>query len=328
MRSKEYAFDYRYFPEPDLPPVEPDPEWIERIRESIPELPAARRARFASSHGLTPVQVRVLAGSRAWADLFEEAVSMGTPAALAANWLTQDVAALVNESRTDLASSRLTAKHLADLAKLLEAGTVSSTGAKAVLAEAFANGTDAEAIVEERGLRQVSDVDALGAVLARQRRPLVRALAPADDQHARAGQLVEVDEIARVDAVDVARPVGNDPEAGDARGGDDGAGGDGVAGGQRRPPARLERHHLLVAHLDPRLRLEPVRVLHIQRDRDRVDVGGSDPAHVEERVERQLLGLVEVPVRPGAQEHPPRHVLSPEAHRPAEDHRFDPVLVG
>src|SRR5919201_7118664 len=165
MRSKEYAFDYRYFPEPDLPPVEPDPEWIERIRESIPELPAARRARFASSHGLTPVQVRVLAGSRAWADLFEEAVSMGTPAALAANWLTQDVAALVNESRTDLASSRLTAKHLADLAKLLEAGTVSSTGAKAVLAEAFANGTDAEAIVEERGLRQVSDVDAPGAVL-------------------------------------------------------------------------------------------------------------------------------------------------------------------
>jgi aspartyl-tRNA(Asn)/glutamyl-tRNA(Gln) amidotransferase subunit B len=167
LRSKEFAFDYRYFPEPDLPPLEPSPEWVEEIRASLPELPAARRHRFADEFGLKPAQARLLAGSRVVSEFFEEAVRLGTPPAQAANWLTQDVAAVVNETGTELEFSRLLPKHLADLAKLLADGAVSSTGAKTVIAEAFVSGDAAEVVVEAKGLRQVSDEGELGAVVDR-----------------------------------------------------------------------------------------------------------------------------------------------------------------
>jgi aspartyl-tRNA(Asn)/glutamyl-tRNA(Gln) amidotransferase subunit B len=165
LRSKEYAFDYRYFPEPDLPPVEPDTEWIERIRAALPELPAARRARFEDKYALTPAHARLLGGSRAWADFFEETVSLGAPPPAAANWMTQDLAALLNEARADITDSKATPRHIADIVRLVGERTISSTGAKAVLAEAFASGRDADAIVEERGLRQVSDRTALEPVV-------------------------------------------------------------------------------------------------------------------------------------------------------------------
>jgi aspartyl-tRNA(Asn)/glutamyl-tRNA(Gln) amidotransferase subunit B len=165
LRSKEFAFDYRYFPEPDLPPIEPSPEWIEGIRSSLPELPAARRHRFAEEYGLKADQARLVAGARGVADFFEEAVRAGTAAVQAANWLTQDVAAVVNETGTELEDSKLTPRHFSDLAKLLAEGVVSSTGAKTVLAEAFVTGESAEDVVESKGLRQVSDASALGTVV-------------------------------------------------------------------------------------------------------------------------------------------------------------------
>jgi aspartyl-tRNA(Asn)/glutamyl-tRNA(Gln) amidotransferase subunit B len=165
MRSKEYAFDYRYFPEPDIPPVDPSPDWIERIRASLPELPAARRHRFATEYGLKPAQLRTLAASMEWGRFFEETVGLGAAPAAAANWMTQDLAALLNEARVPLRGGRITPKHVADIVRLVDEGTISSTGAKAVLAEAFATGAGAESIVEERGLRQVSDAGELGKVL-------------------------------------------------------------------------------------------------------------------------------------------------------------------
>jgi aspartyl-tRNA(Asn)/glutamyl-tRNA(Gln) amidotransferase subunit B len=165
LRSKEFAFDYRYFPEPDLPPLEPSPEWVEEIRRSLPELPAAKRRRFVEQYGLRPEQARLVAGSRATAEFFEEAVRLGAPPAQAANWLTQDVAAVVNETGTDLEFSKLSPQHVADLAGLLADGTISSTGAKTVLAEAFTTGESAEDVVESKELRQVSDAGALGAVI-------------------------------------------------------------------------------------------------------------------------------------------------------------------
>ncbi|MFL5796960.1 MAG: Asp-tRNA(Asn)/Glu-tRNA(Gln) amidotransferase subunit GatB [Actinomycetota bacterium] len=165
LRSKEFAFDYRYFPEPDLPPLEPSLEWIEGIRSALPELPAAKRRRFVEQYGLKPEQARLLAGSRATAEFFEESVRLWTPAVQAANWLLQDVAALVNESGTELEFSKLSPRHLADLARLVGDAVVSSTGAKTVLAEAFATGDPAEDIVEARSLRQLSDASALGAVI-------------------------------------------------------------------------------------------------------------------------------------------------------------------
>jgi aspartyl-tRNA(Asn)/glutamyl-tRNA(Gln) amidotransferase subunit B len=165
LRSKEFAFDYRYFPEPDLPPLEPSPEWIEEIRSSLPELPAAKRQRFETEYSLKPAQARLLAASRHTAEFFEEAVRLGTPAGQAANWLTQDVAAAVNETGTELEFSKLSPTHLADLATLLADGAVSSTGAKTVIAAAFASGDPIESIVETQGLHQVSDEGALGVVI-------------------------------------------------------------------------------------------------------------------------------------------------------------------
>jgi aspartyl-tRNA(Asn)/glutamyl-tRNA(Gln) amidotransferase subunit B len=165
LRSKEYAFDYRYFPEPDLPPIEPSAEWIEGIRASLPELPAARRKRFAEQYGLAPAQARMLGGSAPWAEFFERAVALGAPAQVAANWTTQDLAALLNEAHLHISDSKVTPKHVADIARLVGEGAISSTGGKAVLAEAFATGRDAEEIIDERGLRQVSDESALEGVV-------------------------------------------------------------------------------------------------------------------------------------------------------------------
>lgn len=160
LRSKEEAFDYRYFPEPDLPPLAPEPSWIEELRDRLPELPAARRARYAGL-GLKPAQVGVLAASRGSAAFFEDTVALGAAPKAAANWVTQDLAGLANAAKVDLADAKVTPAHIADLVRLVEGGTLSVTGAKQVLEEAFETGDEAEAILERRGLVQVTDTSAL-----------------------------------------------------------------------------------------------------------------------------------------------------------------------
>ena len=165
LRSKEYAFDYRYFPEPDLNPVEPDGAWIDRLRADLPELPAARRRRFAEQYGLDPTQARLIGSPTEQAAFFEEAVALGAEPRAAANWMTGDLAAHVRESGTPLGASPLKPQHLADLVRLVTEGTISTAGAKQALAEAFASGKSVEAIVEERGLAQISNAAALGSVI-------------------------------------------------------------------------------------------------------------------------------------------------------------------
>jgi aspartyl-tRNA(Asn)/glutamyl-tRNA(Gln) amidotransferase subunit B len=162
LRSKEEAFDYRYFPEPDLPPLEPDEAWVKDLGASVPELPSARRDRYVSL-GLKPNQARILAGSADTAGLFEEAVGLGADAPSVAKWITQDVAGLLNAARVDLLHTKLNAGHLADLVRLVGDGTVSATGAKQALEEAFETGDEVGAIVERRGLKQVQDTSALEA---------------------------------------------------------------------------------------------------------------------------------------------------------------------
>jgi aspartyl-tRNA(Asn)/glutamyl-tRNA(Gln) amidotransferase subunit B len=159
LRSKEYAFDYRYFPEPDLPPVEPDEEWIEKLRAELPELPAERRRRFTEQYGLEPTAARIVAGSRDTAAFFEEAVSLGAEPRAAANWMTGDLAALLREHDVGLGDSKVTPRHLADLGALVAEGTISSAGAKQVLAEAFATGHAARDIVDQKGLAQIGGSD-------------------------------------------------------------------------------------------------------------------------------------------------------------------------
>jgi aspartyl-tRNA(Asn)/glutamyl-tRNA(Gln) amidotransferase subunit B len=163
LRSKEEAFDYRYFPEPDLPPLAPDNAWVEGIRADLPELPAARRDRYVATLGLKPEVARVLTGSRASVAFFEDTLSAGAEATAAANWVTQDVAGLVNESRTELEATKLTAPHLAELIGLVGDGTISRSAAKQVLEETISNGEAPSALVDRLGLRQVTDTSALQA---------------------------------------------------------------------------------------------------------------------------------------------------------------------
>jgi aspartyl-tRNA(Asn)/glutamyl-tRNA(Gln) amidotransferase subunit B len=164
-RSKEYAFDYRYFPEPDLAPIEPDPEWIEKLRAELPELPATRRRRFEQEYGLDRRQALLVSQTSSWADFFERAVSVGADAKAVANWMTGDVAALLREHGQVLESAKVTPEHVADLVRFSAEGTVSSAGAKAALAEAFETGSSIEEIVNAKGLRQVSDASALEGVI-------------------------------------------------------------------------------------------------------------------------------------------------------------------
>jgi aspartyl-tRNA(Asn)/glutamyl-tRNA(Gln) amidotransferase subunit B len=166
MRSKEEAFDYRYFPEPDIPAIEPEPVWIDEIRATLPELPRARRERYVSTLGLKPDVARVLVADRAATELFEQTVALGVPADAAANWITQDLAGLRHEADA-AGEGMVTGRHVAELVALVAAGTLGGAGAKRALEEAFQTGDPIADIVERRGLRQVSDEAELGAVVDR-----------------------------------------------------------------------------------------------------------------------------------------------------------------
>jgi aspartyl-tRNA(Asn)/glutamyl-tRNA(Gln) amidotransferase subunit B len=160
MRSKEEAFDYRYFPEPDIPALEPDTSWIDDIRAGLPELPRARRDRYVGL-GMKPDVARVLVGERASIALFEGAMAAGAEPVAAANWVTQDVAALRNAAGGD---GELTAQHVADVVRLIADGTVSNAGAKQALEASFQTGEPLAEAVARLGLTQVSDTGALGAL--------------------------------------------------------------------------------------------------------------------------------------------------------------------
>ena len=162
MRSKEEAFDYRYFPEPDIPPLEPSDAWIDEIRATVPELPRARRERYASDLGLKLEVAGVLVADRAWTDLFERTIALGVDAKAAANWITQDVAGLLNKHGVAPSDPRVTPEHLAELIRLVADDTVSGAGAKQALEAAVETGDEISAIVDRLGLRQVSDAGELG----------------------------------------------------------------------------------------------------------------------------------------------------------------------
>jgi aspartyl-tRNA(Asn)/glutamyl-tRNA(Gln) amidotransferase subunit B len=165
QRSKEYAHDYRYFPEPDLPPLRLDDEYVSRVRDGLPELPAAKVRRFQEQYGLSPYDASVVVESQADADAYEALVAAGVAAKLAVNWLMGDVAALANEHGQPLHRTRLGVAGVASLLQLLDAGTINGPTAKELLAELYMAGGDPKAIVEERGLAQVSDESELVAAV-------------------------------------------------------------------------------------------------------------------------------------------------------------------
>jgi len=157
LRSKEEAFDYRYFPEPDLVPVAPSAEWQERVRAAMPELPSARRARLAAQWGISDHDAGVLVGTAGLADYAEAAVAAGAPGREATNWVTGDLLGFVKESGTRPSDLRLSPSGLAELVALVGDGTLSRPLAKEVLAAGLAGQGSPKRVVAERGLAQVSD---------------------------------------------------------------------------------------------------------------------------------------------------------------------------
>jgi aspartyl-tRNA(Asn)/glutamyl-tRNA(Gln) amidotransferase subunit B len=161
MRSKEEAHDYRYFPDPDLVPMSVQEGWIEEIRSSLPELPDARRERFVKEHGLSEQDASSLTEERAMADWFEEAVKAGAAPKAAANWMMTELLKLLNQDGKSIEESPLKPARLAGMLKLVDEGTISGKIAKKVFGEMYSSGKDADAIVKEQGLVQISDTGEL-----------------------------------------------------------------------------------------------------------------------------------------------------------------------
>ncbi|MDP9467759.1 MAG: Asp-tRNA(Asn)/Glu-tRNA(Gln) amidotransferase subunit GatB, partial [Chloroflexota bacterium] len=166
QRSKEEANDYRYFPEPDLPPLRPSEEWVARLRAALPELPAARRARYEGALGLSEYDTGVLTADLALADYFDAVVAGGIAPKTAANWVTGEFLRLLNQHAAEgLRASGVALKPngLAELIGELEAGRVSATNAKAVLASIFESGESPSAAIERLGMAAVGDSESIGA---------------------------------------------------------------------------------------------------------------------------------------------------------------------
>ena len=157
MRVKEGSDDYRYFPEPDIVPMIISDEWMEEVRKTIPELPDARQRRYQEELGLPAYDAHALTLTKEMSDMFEKTVSLGADAKLASNYLMVDVNAYLNKVQKELSETALTAEGLAGMIKLITDGTISSKIAKKVFAELIEHGGDAEKIVKEKGLVQVSD---------------------------------------------------------------------------------------------------------------------------------------------------------------------------
>ncbi|HVN72740.1 MAG TPA: Asp-tRNA(Asn)/Glu-tRNA(Gln) amidotransferase subunit GatB [Desulfomonilia bacterium] len=165
MRSKEESHDYRYFPDPDLIPVIVDDAWVERIADTLPELPAAKRRRFIEQYGLPAYDADQLTQTRALADYFEQCVSLyGTPKEVS-NWIMTEVIRVLNEKNRDITELPVTPPMLVELLGLLKKGTVSGLMAKEVFTEMADTGRNAPAIIKSSGLEQVSDEDALAVLI-------------------------------------------------------------------------------------------------------------------------------------------------------------------
>jgi aspartyl-tRNA(Asn)/glutamyl-tRNA(Gln) amidotransferase subunit B len=173
QRGKEYADDYRYFPEPDLPLLEISREWVEELRAQLPELPEAKRARFTAEYDLSAYDAELLVADKSVAEYYEAAVAAAavalgskTDPKTIANWVTGEMFRLLNETRQEITAIPVSPQDLVELIGLVEDGTINRNTGKDVLEEMFVSGESARRIVEQRGLAQISDAATLEAVVA------------------------------------------------------------------------------------------------------------------------------------------------------------------
>jgi aspartyl-tRNA(Asn)/glutamyl-tRNA(Gln) amidotransferase subunit B len=165
MRSKEEADEYRYFPDPDLPLVRLSPELIEKFRKNLPELPEAKMQRFMEEYGLSDYDADVLTASQEMSSYYEKVLAEGGVPKLACNWIIGDLTRVMNESGKSLKEINLSPENLADLTKLIEHGEIGSKIAKTVFAEMLVSGKTPETIIEDKGLKQISDEKELGRLV-------------------------------------------------------------------------------------------------------------------------------------------------------------------
>ena len=165
MRTKEDAHDYRYFPDPDLLPVEISAEWIEKSRVELPELPQAKRERYVASYGLNPYDAAALTASRETADYFEALAGKLKDAKLGANWIMGELSARLHKENLEIASSPVTAEALAGMLNRISDGTISGKIAKDVFDAIWAGEGGADEIIEKKGLKQISDSGAIGKIV-------------------------------------------------------------------------------------------------------------------------------------------------------------------
>lgn len=165
LRSKEQAHDYRYFPEPDLVPLQVSTEWVEEIRQSLPELPSARKQRLMEAYGLSSYDAGVITASQDMAHYFDVVIGHGADAKAAANWLMGDVSKVLNASNLSITDFSVTPENLASMLELMQQGTISSKIAKTVFEEMVASGKDPATIVKEKGLQQISNEGEIVAIV-------------------------------------------------------------------------------------------------------------------------------------------------------------------
>ena len=156
MRTKEGSDDYRYFPEPDIPPLEVSDEWIQEIEDAMPEMPGERRARYTNDLGLSEYDAMVLTQTKEMSDFFEATIALGADPKKAANYLMNDVNSYLNDKQVDLQDTKLTPANLAGMIKLIDDGTISSKMAKKVF-KGILDGQEPAAYAEKNGLVQLSD---------------------------------------------------------------------------------------------------------------------------------------------------------------------------
>jgi aspartyl-tRNA(Asn)/glutamyl-tRNA(Gln) amidotransferase subunit B len=184
MRSKEEANDYRYFPDPDLLPVEISGEFIESVRDTLPELPDEKRRRFIDDYGIKQDDAAILTVNQATADYFEEAsASAEAPAQVVANWVIGDLSGALNKEGLEIEASRISASDLAGLVNRIHDNTISGKIAKEVFEAMWAGEGGADAVIEARGLKQITDTSAIEAIVDK-----VIAANPGQAEEYRAGK--------------------------------------------------------------------------------------------------------------------------------------------
>lgn len=183
MRSKEFEQEYRYFPEPDLVPMKFETQWIEKLRSMLPELPMAKLRRFMSDYGISQADAEVLTDTPEIADFYDNCAKLAKDPKAVANWLTGEFLRLVNATGIAIPDTKLTPDHICGMLDLIEKGTINRNIAKTVFEEMFKTGKQAAQIVDEKGLKQVTDTGAIEEAIDR-----VIANSPKEVERFKAGE--------------------------------------------------------------------------------------------------------------------------------------------